>query len=125
METELPPRDDLEDLLERPEAAGQAQKCIRVVGHQRLALVHRTDHVQRRKARVRDLARRETLGNDADHFAPGGERGVGDRAHATHASTSVHEADPAFGEHRADVACRANVRRIEPVARTAKHADTH
>ena len=46
VDAELGPREDLEDLLERAEAARQRHEAVRQRGHQRLALVHRAHDVE-------------------------------------------------------------------------------
>src|SRR5690606_31600281 len=46
MKAELRPRHDLDDLLERTEAARQRHETVRQPGHERLALVHGVDDVQ-------------------------------------------------------------------------------
>src|SRR3712207_8494455 len=40
------PGEDLEELFERPGAAGEGDKALRELRHQRLALMHRADHAQ-------------------------------------------------------------------------------
>ena len=57
VQPELRPGRDLDELLERPEAAGQRDETVGEVGHHRLALVHRPDHAQLGDLRVTDLAR--------------------------------------------------------------------
>ena len=123
MQAELRPRQLLEQLVERAEAAGQRREAVRELGHQRLALVQRADHVQLGQAAVRELAVDERLRDHADHLAAGRERPFGDGAHQTDAAAAVDDADPAGGCGGAERACRVGVRRRPSAGGAAENAD--
>ena len=105
MQAELRPRQLLEQLVERAEAAGQRGEAVRELGHQRLPLVQRADDVQLRQAAVRELAVDERLRDHADHLAAGRERSVGDGAHQPDPAAAVDDADA-----RATAAAAPNAR---------------
>ena len=79
VDAELRPGVDLEELLERADAAGQRDEGVGELGHERLALVHGADHPQVVEAGVADLAVEDRLGDDADDLAARGARRVGQR----------------------------------------------
>ncbi len=95
---ELRPGEDLDDLLERPDAAGDGDEGVRQLGHERLALVHRPHDAQVLEALVRELARLELLGDDpGDAAARLGGR-VGKDAHEPGAPAAVDDPDPLGGQ---------------------------
>ena len=94
-----------------PKPPGSATKPSDSVGHHRLALVHRGGDPQLGEAGVRDLPVDEVLGDHADDLAPGGERGVRDRAHQADARAAVHQAHAAGGDLAAQRGRRVRVRR--------------
>jgi hypothetical protein len=55
MVPELRPRPHLEQLLEGPDPAWQRHEAIGQLGHERLALVHRSDHAKVAEPVVGDL----------------------------------------------------------------------
>src|SRR5690349_4540678 len=69
VETELRPRDDLEELLEHPEPTRQGDEAVRERGHFGLPLVHARDDAQLGHAVVCDLLRRERTWDDAHDLA--------------------------------------------------------
>ena len=74
----------LEGLLERADAAGQRDETVGELRHQRLALVHRLDHVERAEVAVaRPLLRGAQRGSTPITSPAGGQRRVGDDAHQT------------------------------------------
>ena len=120
---QLCPGDGLEGLVEGAEAAGEREKGLRERVHPRLALVHRGRDVERREARVRQLARHHALRDDARHVAARRERRVGHRAHEAHAGAAVDDAPPAPGDGVPHVARHGAVARGRPVARPGEDAD--
>ena len=100
VQAELGPGRDLEELLERPEAAGQRHERVRQLGHLRLALVHRVDDPQVAQPGVGDLAVDQRLRDHADHLGAGRERRVGHDAHQADVGAAVDDAEPALGELR-------------------------
>ncbi len=125
VKTELPPGDDFEELFERSEPAGQRNERVGERSHQRLALVHRTDHVQLAHAAVCDLAGRERLRDHADHPSAGGERGVGQRAHQSHAAAAVDDSQAALREQPADKLRRLSELGPVPFVRAAEDTDAN
>ena len=104
VQPELLPREQLEQLVERPGAAGQRDHGVRQLGHQRLALVHRLDDVQLGQAGVRDLVLDQPRRDHADHGPAGGQRGIGQRAHQPHAARRRRRArGPRDGEQAAEL----------------------
>ena len=103
---ELRPGDDLEELLEGAQPAGQREEAVGQVGHQRLALVHRVDGAQVGQAEVGDLALEQRLRDDAGDLAAGLEHRVGQRAHQPDARAAVDQADAAPGQQLAELAAR-------------------
>src|SRR4051812_50227681 len=98
MQAELRPREDLEQLLERADAARERDEGVGELGHQGLALVHGADHAQVAEALVADLEIEDLLRDDADDLAARLERSVGDGAHHPDLATAVYEPQPALGE---------------------------
>ena len=104
VQAELLPREQLEQLVERPGAPGQRDHRVRKLGHHRLALVHGLDDVQLRQPGMRDLALDQPRGDHADHGAAGGQRGIGERSHQPDARAAVDDLELARGDHPAELA---------------------
>ena len=123
VEPELRPGQDLGQLLERPEAAGQGEEGVRQLGHDGLSLVERRHDPQLRHALVRELALDEPGRDDPGDATAGRQGAVRDRAHQPDGATAVDELDAAFGERPADERGDLRVPRIPSGARAAEHAD--
>src|SRR4051794_5692469 len=123
VQAELIPGVDLEQLLERPHAAGQRHERVRELGHQRLALVHRVDHPQIGQPGVRDLAVDQRLRDHADHAAAALQRRVGDGAHQTDARAAVDELDATLREPVAEIDRGGAIRDVRPRAGPGEDAD--
>src|SRR5262245_11222431 len=95
---ELGPGEDLEDLLERPEAARQRHEAVRERRHHGLALVHRAHQMQRGEPDVRVLLPGEAARQHADRLAAGGEDGVREDAHQPDRPAAVDEAEAAVDQ---------------------------
>ena len=67
---ELRPGEDLEQLVGRPEAAGQGDEGVGAVGHDGLALVHRLDHDQFGQPAVGQFLLHQEARDDADRRPP-------------------------------------------------------
>jgi hypothetical protein len=104
VEAELGPGEDFGKFLERAETAGKGDEGIGKVGHEGLAFVHGGDDAEVFEALMGDFLRDERFGDDADDFAAGSERGIGDGAHQADATAAEDEADVALGEERAEIA---------------------
>ena len=98
VQPEHPPGPGLEQLLERAGGAGQRDEGVGELGHPGLALVHRLHDLQPRQAGVGQLVVHQVLGDDADHLAAGGQRGVGDDAHQADVPAAVDDADAGVGQ---------------------------
>ena len=72
VDAELRPGVDLEELLERADAARQRDEGVGELGHERLALVHGADHPQVVEAGVADLEVEDRLRDDPDDLAARG-----------------------------------------------------
>ena len=62
VQTELPPRPDLEELLEAAQAAGHKHEGIGKLGHLLFALVHRVADAQRGERLMADFGNRASAG---------------------------------------------------------------
>jgi hypothetical protein len=76
-------------------------------------------------AAMRELARDETVRNDADDFAAGGQRRVGDHTHQTNVATAVDDADAAACQLRSQCARGVGECRTETYVGAAENAQTH
>jgi hypothetical protein len=100
---ELCPRPDLKQLLEGSDPAWQGHEAVGQLGHERLALVHRTDHAKIGKPAMCDFLFDKRTWHDAHDFAAGAKRRVGDHTHtsgslkAASKATSWPRSRPAFG----------------------------
>ena len=103
MQAELPPGEELEQLIEGAGATRQRDHPVGQLGHQRLALVHRLDDVQLGQAGVGDLELDKPCGDDADHRPARPEHAVGERSHQTHARATVDELELALGQQPAQL----------------------
>ena len=120
---ELVPRQQLERLVERAEAAGQGDEPVGQLGHPGLALVHRVDDLQRGHAEVGDLGPHELVGDHADDLAAVLEGGVGDGTHQPDVAAAVHEPEAAAGDRRAEALGVLEERRRSADVGAAEHAD--
>ena len=102
MVAELPPRHDLEELVESAETPGEREEAGRHLRHSRLALVHRRDDVEMREAAVRDLLLREARGDDAVDGRALLERRVREDAHESDAPAAIDEARAGTGDRASD-----------------------
>ena len=98
MAAELRPGPQLEQLLERADAAGQRNEAVGQFGHQGLALVHGGHDPEVPQAGVRHLPLDQGAGDDADHLAARCLRGIGQRAHQAYRCAAVDDTDPAPGQ---------------------------
>jgi hypothetical protein len=121
---ELSPREDLEQLVEGPEASGQRDEGVGQFHHGGLALVHRLHHAQLGQPGMRDLALNERARDDSDHLTPRLECRVGRVAHQADARPAIDEPQTRARDGRTQLASRCRVSRAESGARTAEDADT-
>ena len=123
VELELRPGQDLRELLQRPETAGQGHEGVGELGHHGLPLVERGHDPDVDHAAVRQLAIDEPGRDDARHPTTGGQRTVRDRAHQADPAAAVDELDSTPGELSAHRSGDLGIARIATGARTAEHAD--
>src|SRR5262249_44915688 len=90
------------------------------VGHQRLALVHGADDVQRRQPAVGQLLVHQRLRDDADRLATDAQYRVGEDAHEADVAGAEDEADATAGQQLAEWPGRVAVLRTVPGARPAE-----
>ena len=102
MDSELQPGPGFERLFERADAAGQCDECVAGIGHQLLALVHRTGDMQPCQRFVRNLAVAKEVGDHADDLAAAGQRRVGQLAHQSDPAAAEHDTDRARSELTAE-----------------------
>ena len=122
MHAELRPGQDLEQLLERPDAARQRDEAVRQLGHQRLALVHRADDAQLGQPAVGRARGRPAPGGSRRSPRRRGQRRVGEHAHQPDPPAAVDQADAARGQRRPPPR-RPPRRRAGAGARAAEDAD--
>jgi hypothetical protein len=103
VERELLPGDDLEEFVERPEAARQDGEGVRHLEHELLALVHAANHPQVADAVMSDLLVMEMRGDDAGDAAVAGEDGVGDATHQADPAAAVDQLDAGAGERATEL----------------------
>jgi hypothetical protein len=101
VEAELGPGEDLEELLEGAQPAGQGDETVGQLGHAGLAGVHRVDHLEAGQALVADLPFEQRAGSP-HHLAAGGQAGVGDDAHQADVAAAIHQLDAPLGEQLAE-----------------------
>src|ERR1051326_1755836 len=123
MEVELLPGDDLDRLVERPEAAGKHDERVGELEHRALAIVHARNHAELRQRFVRDFETAKKFGNHADDFAAGAERRVGEDPHETDPPAAVDEADASGGDRLTEPGGGAAVSFVDPDRRAAEHTD--
>jgi hypothetical protein len=121
---ELPPGPDLENLLQSADAAGQRDEGIREFGHERLALVHRSDDPKVVQAGVSDLALDQTLRDDPDYVAAGRSRRVGHRGHQPNGRATINQTDSLSREKAAQRGRGLAVRRTMAGTRPREDADS-
>lgn len=102
VETELGPGEDLEEFVERADAAGERDEAASDVGHHLFALMHGVDDVQGVDAGVPEFAVHELLGDDAGDDPAVGEHGIGDMAHQAGAAAAVDQINTTFGHGAAE-----------------------
>lgn len=98
MEAQLSPGESLKQLVERAPSAGQGEEGAGEFVHERLAVVHGFDDMEASEPGVGHLLFNESLRDDANDLAAGGERGIGERSHEPDAGASIDEAQAAAGD---------------------------
>ena len=91
MVAQLPPGPDFKKFFEGADAAGKRQKCIRMLGHQALAFVHRLHHMQLGAAKMSVFLLNQSLWNHANHPPTGIQCRVGHGTHQSIAATAVDQ----------------------------------
>jgi hypothetical protein len=125
VEAELAEGEDLAELLEGAEAAGEGDEGVAVAVEAGLARAHVVDALHL-DVRMMDVAAIDEVAQDHPaHAAARGERRVGDGAHEADLRAAVHEEVAAPGDLRAERARRADVRLADPPARAAEDRDAH
>ena len=101
-DAELAPGQHLEDLLHRAEAAGQGNEAIGQIEHAALAFVHGFDDFELGQAAVGHFPLGQLARDDADHFAAGFQRGIGDGAHQADVAAAVDQLQAVGGDASAE-----------------------
>jgi hypothetical protein len=112
MQTELPPRQDFNRLVERADPAGQGSKRIGPFRHDALALVHVGHDDEVAEALMGGLTMLQVHRDDAGHSSAAGQRRVGGDAHQPVAAAAVDQLDAACREARAKFAGRLAIARV-------------
>ena len=120
----LSPGPHLEELFQRTDTAWQGDEPIRQFGHQRLALVHRGDDPQVRKAGMRHLQLDQGTRDHADDLAPGSPCRIGHCAHEPDRGPAIDEADATLGQKCSQLCGGGEICRIAAGAGTAEDAKT-
>lgn len=123
VQAELTPGQDLDQFVERADAAGQDTEAIRAADHLRLPLVHRVHDQQLGQPIMLDLDLMQVFRDDPDDCPATFERTVGDPAHQAQTSSAVDDAPTGGGDQVAQSLCCFQIRRIGAVAGAAIDTD--
>ena len=124
----MAPRQDLDRLVERADAARQHRKSIGALGHDPFPLMHIGNDHQLAEAAMRDLAMFEMDGDDPGRLAAARQHRIGDAPHQPIASAAIDKRDAAGGKPGAELGRRRGVARIgaaRGAAIDAKPLDPH
>jgi hypothetical protein len=92
------PGEDLKELFEGAEAAGESDEGVGFFSDERLASMHGTSNVKFADAVMGDLKIDEDLGDDTDNLAVFCQGRFGDSLHETDIGPAVDNADVASGK---------------------------
>ena len=121
MVAQLPPGPDFKQLFKRTNAAGQGDKGIAALGHQRFALVHGLHNVQFVTGMARVFFVDKRLG-DHTHHAPARRLGrVRHDAHQATATAAIHQLTTACADPGPHGARGVGKQGVLAGARTAVH----
>src|SRR3954453_977932 len=114
---------DLEQLLERAQAARKSEKRVRTSVHLALAHAHVRRHDELVRLLVGDLPGEKRLGDDADRPATARPCRTGDSTHARHTAAARDERVPAARDLGTHFRREIDVLLRNPLARRAEDAD--
>ncbi len=101
VQAQCPPGQDLEELLERPEAARQDYEGVRPLEHLQFSLMHGLDDDGLGQGGVARLALQQELGDDPYDRRPAGKGGICDQSHQSDTAAAIDESYTLASEQRA------------------------
>jgi len=125
MQSELSPREHLEQLVKGAKAARQRDKAVGQSHHQRFALVHGIHDMQLVVPQIGRLAYQQVAGYYADDLSATLANRRGDRAHQSVAGAAVDQTDAAASQSPAKLGGRLHEQWACPCLRAAEHAQSH
>src|SRR4051812_12203866 len=123
MMTELRPRPNLEQLLERSCSAGKRKESVGAVGHHGFPLVHRADLTQFGETRMRQFALDQGARDNADDTPASLHGGIGDRSHQADSRPAVDERQASAGNRAPDQSRRLGIAFARAGIGAAENAD--
>src|SRR4051794_7219138 len=109
MQSDLCPRERLEELFESTYTSRQRDESVRQFVHQRLAFMHRFDDTQIKRTSVMYLAVHEVYGDNAYNRSPVGNHGICQDAHQTNAAASIYQSDTAPNQFAPEQVCGVGI----------------
>ncbi len=91
VEAQGPPGEDLEELLQGADAAGQDHEGVGTLEHLQFALVHGLDDHGLGELRMARFALQKEIRDDPDRPAPTVEDGIGDQPHQADAPSAIDQ----------------------------------
>ena len=122
--TKLRPRPRLEKLLKGAESTGQHDERVGEFREHRLAFMHRIDDVQGGQTAMCHFALHERVWHDADHLTAGGQRPIGQCAHAPRVSATKDHRLTACREEASEAVRRDHIIRHDALVGGAVHANS-
>ena len=101
---------------------GNVRKAAERLAMKRLSFVHVAYDVQLREPLMRDLLRRQGLGNHPDGRSTGGKDRVRNDSHQADPATPINQSEPVLGNRMPDPASRFSKSRVSTRGRPAVHA---
>lgn len=98
LDAQLRPGEHFKKLVERADAAGQRDKGVGELSHERLSFEHGIDDAEFGEAAVSGFKIHQLFSDDSGYIAVGGEAGVGHHSHQSDTAATIDQADSPFGQ---------------------------